>query len=84
LLTASGGSDDDAGSTAAARESRVRFVIEGYLRLLALNPSIASGNVADETFSYADVLRGQAVQTSPMRLYVKFQTFGGSKIDLDA
>ena len=40
----------------------MRFVIEGYLRLLALNPSIASGNVADETFSYADVLRGQAVQ----------------------
>ena len=62
LLTASSGSDDDAGSTAAAREGRVRFVIEGYLRLLALNPSIASGNVADETFSYADVLRGQAVQ----------------------
>ena len=29
LLTASGGSDDDAGSTAAAREGRVRFVIEG-------------------------------------------------------
>ena len=40
----------------------MRFVIEGYLRLLALNPSIASGNVADETFGYADVLRGQAVQ----------------------
>ena len=55
LLTASGGSDDDAGSTAAAREGRVRFVIEGYLRLLTLNPSIASGNVADETFSYASV-----------------------------
>jgi CHAT domain-containing protein len=62
LLMASGGSDDDAGSTAAARESRVRFVTEGYLRLLALNPSIAPAGVAEETFGYADVLRGQAVQ----------------------
>ena len=62
LLTASGGSDDDAGSTAAAREGRVRFVMEGYLRVLALNPSIAPANVAEETFGYADVLRGQAVQ----------------------
>ena len=62
LLTASGGSDDDAGSTAAAREGRVRFVMEGYLRVLALNPSIAPTNVAEETFGYADVLRGQAVQ----------------------
>ena len=43
LLTASGGSDDDSGSTAAAREGRVRFVIEGYLRLLSRNPSIVPG-----------------------------------------
>jgi CHAT domain-containing protein len=63
LLTASGGGgDDDSGSTAAAREGRVRFIIEGYLRLLALNPSIAPANAADETFGYADVLRGQSVQ----------------------
>ena len=62
LLTASGGSDDDAGSTAAAREGRVRFVVEGYLRVLALNPAMAPANVAEETFGYADVLRGQSVQ----------------------
>ena len=62
LLTASGGSDDDAGSTAAAREARVRFVVEGYLRVLALNPAMAPANVAEETFGYADVLRGQSVQ----------------------
>ena len=62
LLTVSGGGDDDSGSTAAAREGRVRFVMEGYLRLLSRNPSIASANVADETFGYADVLRGQSVQ----------------------
>ncbi len=62
LLNTSGGGDDDSGATAAAREGRVRFVLEGYLRVLALNPALAPANVADETFGYADVLRGQAVQ----------------------
>jgi CHAT domain-containing protein len=62
LETASGGSDDDSGSTAAAREGRVRFVIEGYLRTLALNPASAPANVAEETFGFADLLRGQSVQ----------------------
>lgn len=62
LQTASGGSDDDSGSTAAAREGRVRFVVEGYLRTLALNPAAAPANAAEETFGYADTLRGQAVQ----------------------
>ena len=62
LQTASGGSDDDSGTTAAAREGRVRFVVEGYLRTLALNPAAAPANVAEETFSYADLLRGQSVQ----------------------
>ena len=62
LLTTSGGGDDDSGSTAAARENRIRFVIEGYIRLLALNPSVSAGNAAEETFSLADVLRGQSVQ----------------------
>lgn len=63
LLNVSGGSgDDDSGSTAAARENRVRFVVEGYIRTLALNPDAAPQTVADETFGLADVLRGQAVQ----------------------
>jgi CHAT domain-containing protein len=62
IQTASGGSDDDSGSTAAAREGRARFVMEGYLRTLALNPAAAPPNVAEETFAYADLLRGQAVQ----------------------
>lgn len=63
VLGASGGSgDDDSGSTAAARENRIRFVVEGYIRLLAMNPSVAPHNVADETFGLADVLRGQSVQ----------------------
>jgi CHAT domain-containing protein len=62
LLTASGGTDDDSGSTAAAREARVRFVIEGYLRFLSFNPTLVPANAADETFGYADVMRGQSVQ----------------------
>jgi CHAT domain-containing protein/tetratricopeptide (TPR) repeat protein len=62
LLNVSGGRDDDSGSTAAAREGRVRFIVEAYLSLLSRNPSLAPPNVADETFGYADVLRGQSVQ----------------------
>jgi CHAT domain-containing protein len=62
LLSISGGGDDDSGSTAAAREGRVRFVIEGYLRLLSRNPTIVPASVIEETFGYADVLRGQSVQ----------------------
>jgi CHAT domain-containing protein len=62
LLSISGGGDDDSGTTAAARESRVRFVIEAYLRLLSRNPSIVPASAIEETFGYADVLRGQSVQ----------------------
>jgi CHAT domain-containing protein len=62
LLAISGNGDDDSGTTAAARESRVRFVIEAYLRLLSRNPSIVPASAIDETFGYADVLRGQSVQ----------------------
>lgn len=62
LLTASGGTDDDSGTTAAAREGRVRFVIEGYLRFLSFNPTLVPANTADETFGYADAMRGQSVQ----------------------
>ena len=62
LQTPSGGSDDDSGSTAAAREARIRFVVEAYLRTLALNPASAPPNVAEETFAFGDLMRGQAVQ----------------------
>jgi CHAT domain-containing protein len=62
LSTSTGGGDDDSGTTAAARESRVRFVLEGYLRLLSRNPTIVPASAIDETFGYADVLRGQSVQ----------------------
>ena len=62
LLSVSSGGDDDSGTTAAAREGRVRFVIEGYLRLLSRNPTIVPASAIEETFGYADVLRGQSVQ----------------------
>ena len=62
LLSISGSGDDDSGTTAAAREGRVRFVIEGYLRLLSRNPQLASASAIEDTFGYADVLRGQSVQ----------------------
>ena len=62
LLAPTGGGDDDSGATAAAREGRMRFVLEGYLRVLAVNPALAGPNVAEETFGHADLLRGQAVQ----------------------
>jgi CHAT domain-containing protein len=62
LLSVSGSGDDDSGTTAAAREGRVRFVMEGYLRLLSRNPTIVPASVIEETFGYADVLRGQSVQ----------------------
>jgi CHAT domain-containing protein len=62
LLSASGGGDDDSGAIAAAREGRVRFVIEGYLRMLSRNPALASASLVEETFGYADVLRGQSVR----------------------
>ncbi|HEY1212174.1 MAG TPA: CHAT domain-containing protein, partial [Bryobacteraceae bacterium] len=57
-----GGADEDSGSTAAARDARVRFIVEAYMRILALNPSLAPADVANTTFAYADVLRGPAVQ----------------------
>src|SRR5262249_52882360 len=55
LLNTQGGGDDDSGATAAAREGRIRFVVEGYLRVLALNPALAPANVAEETFGDARI-----------------------------
>jgi CHAT domain-containing protein len=62
LSTSHDGGDADSGSTAAAREGRVRFVIEGYLGLLSRNPSMAPADVIESSFGLADVLRGQSVQ----------------------
>ena len=62
LMAASGGGDTDSGATAAARESRIRFVVESYLGLLARNPKLLSADIADQIFGYLDVLRSQSVQ----------------------
>lgn len=62
LLAATGGSDDDSGATAVARDNRTRFVAESYFSLVCKNPAIAPPRVADETFVDADVMRGQSVQ----------------------
>jgi CHAT domain-containing protein len=62
LLSTTFSGDDDSGSTAAARESRIRFVLEGYLKLLSRNPNLVPPGVLEETFGLADVLRGQSVQ----------------------
>jgi len=62
LLHVGDGSDDDSGATAAARQNRIRFVVESYFSLVSRNPSLAPPRVAEETFADADLLRGQAVQ----------------------
>ena len=63
LLSSSGGGDDDSGTTAAAREgpSPVR---DRRLSAAAQPQSVDShsASVVEETFGYADVLRGQSVQ----------------------
>ncbi len=60
LLSVSQGADDESGVNAAAQEGRVRFVVEAYLRVLSAEA--AKPEVAQETFAYADLLRGQSVQ----------------------
>ncbi|MDR3466544.1 MAG: CHAT domain-containing protein [Xanthobacteraceae bacterium] len=55
-------SDDDSGATAAARQTRIRFVVESYFSLVTKNPAIAPPRIAEETFADADALRGQSVQ----------------------
>jgi CHAT domain-containing protein len=62
LLSASRQSVDEDGATAVARETRVRIVIESYLALLARAPELAGGDVGEETFGLADVVRGHAVE----------------------
>jgi CHAT domain-containing protein len=54
--------DDEDGATAVAREARVRTIVESYLAFLSRNPSQATGDIGEETFKLADVVRGQAVE----------------------
>jgi CHAT domain-containing protein len=53
--------DDDDASVVAGRSQRLQGIVEAYIKLLANTPS-ASGDVAADTFSLADSIRGRSVQ----------------------
>lgn len=53
--------DDDDATVVAGRSQRLQGIVEAYIRLLATTQG-ASGNVAAETFSLADSIRGRSVQ----------------------
>ena len=54
--------DADSGTTAAAAEARLRFIVESYFSLLSRNPQLSTNGAAVETFAYSDAARGRAVQ----------------------
>jgi CHAT domain-containing protein len=56
-------SEDDDSTLVAARDSRLQRIVEAYIGVLA-NGSSPSNNVAVQTFSLADAVRGRAVQQS--------------------
>ena len=62
LLAATSEIADEDGATVVARESRVRLVVESYLTFLARNPTLAGGDIGEETFRLADLVRGHAVE----------------------
>ena len=53
--------DDDDATVVAGRSQRLQGIVEAYIRLLAKTQA-ASGDVAAETFSLADSIRGRSVQ----------------------
>ena len=53
--------DDDDATVVAGRSQRLQGIVEAYIRLLASTPS-AGGEVAADTFSLADSIRGRSVQ----------------------
>ncbi len=65
--------DADSGTTAAAAEARLRFIVESYFLLLSRNPQLSVNGAAVETFAYSDAARGQAVQRA---LQASFHTIG--------
>jgi CHAT domain-containing protein/tetratricopeptide (TPR) repeat protein len=61
LAAARDNADDDDATVVAARSQRLQGIVEAYIKLLAgTQPS--SGDVAVETFSLADWIRGRSVQ----------------------
>ncbi len=53
--------DDDDATVVAGRSQRLQGIVEAYIKLLA-NTQSASGDVAADTFSLADSIRGHSVQ----------------------
>ena len=53
--------DDDDATVIAGRSQRLQGIVEAYIKLLA-NTQAASGDIAAETFSLADSIRGRSVQ----------------------
>ena len=53
--------DDDDASVTAGRSQRLQITVEAYINLLARTES-ASGEIAADTFSLADSIRGRSVQ----------------------
>jgi CHAT domain-containing protein len=54
--------DDDDTTVVAARKERLQNVVEPYMQLLAKAPAESGRDVAAETFSLADAVRGRSVQ----------------------
>ncbi len=61
LMAASRETDDDDPTLVAARSARLQRIVEAYIGVLARGAA-ASNDVAVETFSLADAIRGHAVQ----------------------
>jgi CHAT domain-containing protein len=53
--------DDDDATVVAGRSQRLQGIVEAYIKLLA-NTQSASGDIAADTFSLADSIRGRSVQ----------------------
>jgi len=63
LMASTNESDDDDPTLVAARSARLQRIVEAYIGVLAHN-STESNDIAVETFSLADAIRGHAVQES--------------------
>ena len=53
--------DDDDATIVAGKQQRLQDIVETYIKLLTKTPA-ATGDIAAETFSLADSIRGHAVQ----------------------
>jgi CHAT domain-containing protein len=54
--------DDDDSTSVAARRDRLKNIVEAYIALLAKNQMNFGGDVAEETFLLADMIRSRSVQ----------------------